>query len=281
MQSDRTTAELVAENYYDSRDADRFYELIWGGDDIHIGLYGDDENGDIGTASRKTVATMADRLEGLAPDSRILDLGAGYGGAARYLAERFDCRVTCVNLSEVQNVRNRRRNRDEELARRIRVVHGSFENIPARPESVDVVWSQDAFLHSAQKRRVVSEIARVLKPGGIALFTDPMQADDCEPAMLERVYERLSLDSLASPSWYSREFARLGFEQLAWIDYSPELRRHYAAVRAELRHRYTELRSEISTGYLDRMLAGLSNWVTAADAGYLRWGVLQFRKPAV
>ena len=82
MQSERSTAETVAEDYYDSRDADRCYELIWGGEDIHIGLYGDDACA-IADASRNTVAAMALRLEGLAPGSRVLDLGSGYGGAAR------------------------------------------------------------------------------------------------------------------------------------------------------------------------------------------------------
>ena len=35
----RSTAVEVAERYYDSSDADSFYAEIWGGEDIHIGLY--------------------------------------------------------------------------------------------------------------------------------------------------------------------------------------------------------------------------------------------------
>ena len=39
MTSTYSDAASTAANYYDSDDADRFYEGIWGGEDIHIGLY--------------------------------------------------------------------------------------------------------------------------------------------------------------------------------------------------------------------------------------------------
>lgn len=277
----RSVAEDHAERYYDSSDADRFYELIWGGEDIHIGLY-EDSGTSLVEASRNTVSAMADRLARmeLPPGKSILDLGAGYGGAARYLAERFEFPVVCVNLSEVQNERNRRLNRERNLDDRIKVLHGSFEAIPATPESVDVVWSQDAFLHSSRRSQVVSEICRVLKPGGHVLFTDPMQADNCAQNVLQPVYDRLGLESLASPAWYRREFAREGLIELEWHDLSADLHRHYATVRSSLRARYELLKDDISPAYMDRMLVGLNNWVTAASAGYLRWGIFHFHKPA-
>ena len=39
MTSTYSEAASTAANYYDSDDADRFYAGIWGGEDIHIGLY--------------------------------------------------------------------------------------------------------------------------------------------------------------------------------------------------------------------------------------------------
>lgn len=59
-----------AEAYYDSSEADAFYQTIWGGQDIHIGLYqGDDEP--IAAASRRTVETMANQLKGINETTRI------------------------------------------------------------------------------------------------------------------------------------------------------------------------------------------------------------------
>lgn len=271
-----STASQKAESYYDSAEADAFYANIWGGEDIHIGLY---EDGDtIRAASRRTVEKMADQLGQLGADAHILDLGAGYGGAARYLARRFGCRVTCLNISDTQNAYNRRYTADAGLAHLVSVEHGSFENVPVDDASVDVVWSQDAFLHSNWRDRVLAEVHRVLRPGGQLIFTDPMQADDCPEGVLQPVLDRIFLDDLGSFGFYTRTARRLGFDVRATIDLSDHLLAHYARVGGELERRYDEMAEKSSKAYLDRMLLGLSHWVKAAKAGHLAWGILHFHK---
>lgn len=267
----------ITEDYYDSADADNFYHDIWGGEDIHIGLY--DATADIKTASRRTVERMAAMIPGLGADTHVLDIGAGYGGAARLLAERFGCRVRCLNLSEAQNDTNRYQTRRQRLSGLVTVAHGSFEDIPEDDAQFDVVWSQDAILHSGNRDRVLEEAFRVLKPGGSLIFTDPMQADGCPDGVLQPVYDRIHLQSLGSFGWYRDAAARAGFQAVAIEDLSHNLRRHYARVREELAARYTSLTGRIGADYLDRMLVGLDNWVAAADKGYLAWGILHFRKP--
>src|SRR5699024_6611413 len=118
------------------------------------------------------------------PDSHVLDIGAGFGGSARYLARTYGCRVSCLNLSEVENERNRRMNEEQGLSDLIDVVDGSFEDLPYEDNHFDVVWSQDAMLHSGDRVRVLEEVDRVLKPRGDFVFTDPMAADNCDRAAL-------------------------------------------------------------------------------------------------
>ena len=276
MQSNRNHAEVVAENYYDSSDADNFYEKVWGGEDIHIGLY---EPGDsIVSASRKTVQAMFSHLDNIKSDSKIIDLGAGYGGSARYLAEQTGCSVSCLNLSEIQNERNRKLTIEQGLQDKVTVLHGSCEDIPCEDNSQDIVWSQDAFLHSGKKHKVISEVARVLKPGGEVIFTDPMQADDCPVGVLQPVYDRLSLDSLSSIGFYRSEFGAMGFQEKRVLEMTHQLRNHYAAVKQELQDRYVSLTKVINSAYMDKMISGLESWITAADCGYLSWGILHFQK---
>ncbi len=277
--SDTATKDVVAvaERYYDSRDADEFYFHIWGGEDIHVGLY--DSTDDIAEASRLTVARMAEVAAPITAEQRVLDIGAGYGGAARQLARRFGCRVHCLNISEVQNDKNRRLSAEQGLADNITVVHGSFEAIPEPDARFDLVWSQDAILHSGRREQVLREAFRVLKPGGRFVFTDPMQADDCDPAALQPVYDRIHLQSLGSFAFYREAARRVGFEEGAVIDLTPQLRRHYHRVGEVLRGKYDEMTSRASRDYLDRMLVGLRNWVEAADAGQMAWGIMLFRKP--
>ena len=275
--SNAKSAVDLAEAYYDSDDADAFYREIWGGEDIHIGLY-DPPSLDIASASHNSVVKLASLIEGLSSSTRILDIGAGYGGAARYLAKTHGCKVTCLNLSDVQNAYNEKRNRAAGLGDLVRVVHGNFESLPFEAGSFDVVWSQDAILHSANRARVLSEVARVLAPGGPFGCTDPMQADDCPPGVLQPILDRIPLSSLASPGYYRRELAAVGMEERAFVPLLPHLRTHYARVGDELKGRRAAIDRHASGDYVDRMLAGLANWVRGADQGHLMWGMFRFAK---
>jgi sarcosine/dimethylglycine N-methyltransferase len=270
----------VAESYYDSGDADSFYFQIWGGEDIHIGLY--DTTDDIAQASRLTVTAMGEMLDkaltGLGAGHKVLDIGAGYGGAARYLAKQYGCTVHCLNISKVQNATNERLTGEQGLADKVTVVHGSFEDIPEPDGTFDVVWSQDAILHSGNRIRVLEEVKRVLKPGGVFIWTDPMQADDCPEGVLQPVYDRIHLDSLASFAFYRESLGALGFTELELRDLTPQVARHYGRVAEVLEAKRATLSSSASTEYMDRMLVGLNNWVKAGNNGYLAWGILLFRK---
>jgi len=268
----------AAESYYDSSDADTFYSVVWGGADIHIGLY-EPGDGDIKAASIKTMERMVESLDGLGPDSTVVDLGAGYGGGARLLARRYGCRVHCVNISETQNERNRALNREQGLDDKVKVRHGSFESVPYEDGTFDVVWSQDSFLHSGNREQVMRECWRVLKPGGHLIFTDPMEIEGADRATLKPVYDRIHLENLGSIDFYRRVCKDIGFAEVEVLDLTTHLGRHYYQVREHLKDRYEELSRKISTDYMDRMIAGLTHWVNAEAAGQLSWGILHFRKP--
>jgi len=272
---DKSSVVAVTETYYDSDDADRFYFHIWGGEDIHIGLYADGDS--VFDASRKTVARMADKLTGVSEKTKVLDLGAGYGGSGRYLAKRFGCHVNCLNLSETQNDRNRKLNKEQELSDLVDVVHANFEKIPSEDNAYDVVWSQDAFLHSGQRRKVLEEVRRVLRPGGQLIFTDPMQSDDCPSGVLQPVLDRIHLETLGSVKFYREVTKELGFSEVSVESLLPQLVKHYATVRGQLQVRHEDMVKVVSKEYVNRMIHGLSHWVDAGEKGYLNWGILHFK----
>lgn len=279
MPSDADSTSVVAttEAYYDSEEADSFYAEIWGGEDIHIGVYSSPDE-DVDVASARTVERVAAGVDFLSSEHRVLDLGAGYGGAGRYLATRFGCEVDCLNLSDVQNERNRVLTMKAGLSGRVHVVHANFESIPGPEARYDVVWSQDAILHSGARERVLAEVARVLKPGGHFVFTDPMQTDDCPPDVLQPVLDRIHLDSLASPGFYRKNLATLGFEEIGFDVMTDQLRNHYDRVRRVLEGRQDEMVERCGQDYVERMLQGLGHWVNGADRGHLTWGIFHFRK---
>lgn len=267
----------TARDYYNSSDADNFYHTIWGGEDIHIGLYRDDAES-VREASRRTVGRMIDLAGGVDRTARVLDLGSGYGGAVRQIVRRTGCRAVALNLSEVENERNRQMNREQGLADRIEVVDGTFEAIPFPDASFDLVWSQDAILHSGERRTVIEEVARVLAPGGQLVFTDIMQADRCPAGVLQPILDRIHLDTLATPTFYRRTAQEVGLEELGFEDHTPQLVTHYARVLAETEARDGELDGLVSPEYRERMKTGLRHWVEGGRNGHLVWGIFRFRK---
>lgn len=269
----------VARNYYNSSDADRFYAEVWGGEDIHIGMY-QSQVEDIKVASRRTVDHLADRLSGITEASTVLDLGSGYGGAARRLVERFGCKVICVNLAEAENERCRLLNQEAGFSDRITVLDGTFEQLPLDDRSVDAAWSQDAILHAGNRARVLNQVDRVLKPGGQFVFTDPMQSDDCPDGVLQPILARIHLSDLGSPGFYRNVANDLGWQDLGFEDHTDQLVNHYSRVLTVTRERAEHLKQVISVEYIERMQAGLLHWIEGGKRGHLSWGVFLFSKTA-
>ena len=267
----------TARSYYNSNDADRFYATVWGGEDIHIGLYEHDTD-TIFDASRKTVMKMASMVNNLGPTTRVLDIGSGYGGSARYLIEHYGCHVSCLNLSETQNARNRELNARSNCSLIVNVVDGNFEEIPTPDQSVDVVWSQDAILHSGDRAKVFKEVNRVLTQGGQFIFTDPMQSEQCPKDALQPILNRIHLDSLGSVGLYKEMLSDLGFKELEIVDLSEQLHRHYARVLEEVHAHQWNLLRVCSEDYIERMKTGLQHWIDGGTNGHLTWGILHFQK---
>lgn len=276
MSSGAAVVETTRE-YYDSDDADNFYFHVWGGEDIHVGLYDRPEDA-IRESSHKTVRHMMSMLEGLGKEARILDIGSGYAGSARVLAKEHGCKVTALNLSPVQNQRARQLNAEQGLAELIEVIDGSFESLPFDDASYDIVWCQDAILHSANRDTVFSEVDRVLVNGGQFIFTDPMQKDVVDAEVLQPVLDRIHLPSMGSIKFYREQARALNWSEVAILPLPEMLVRHYSAVLRELEARTEELSAHCSKDYIERMKNGLRHWISAGQKGALDWGILHFAK---
>ncbi len=278
MSNEHASAVDVAREYYNSEDADNFYATIWGGNDIHVGLYYSDKDA-ISDASLRTQERMLEHVSRtLGPESHVIDLGSGYGGSARYLADRYGCKVVALNLSEVENDRARKLNKEQGLDHLIEVIDGAFEDIPYPDETFDLVWSQDSFLHSPDRELVFREVARILKKGGEFVFTDPMQADDCPEDVLQPIFNRIHLESMGSPGFYRNTASAMGLEGGTFDELTVHLKRHYSSVLKQTIEHEDKLKSRVSEEYIRNMKNGLQHWVNGAEKGYLAWGVLHFIK---
>jgi sarcosine/dimethylglycine N-methyltransferase len=267
----------ITKDYYNSTEADEFYYHIWGGEDIHIGIY-EAAAGSIKAASRNTVATMETMLPYLDADTQVLDIGSGYGGSARYLAGKYGCPIDCLNLSETENERNNQLTQAAGLDDPIQVTTGNFEQIPFAADTYDIVWSQDAILHSDKKEQVFAEVFRVLKPGGHFIFTDPMQSDDCPEGVLQAVLDRIHLQEMGSVKRYRAILTALGFQEIAVREMPEQLIHHYRRVLEEVQQNYNAITQKCGVAYIERMMVGLNHWINAGQKGHLNWAILLFKK---
>jgi sarcosine/dimethylglycine N-methyltransferase len=162
----------------------------------------------------------------------------------------------------------------------IRVIEGSFEEIPAENAHYDVVWSQDALLFSSDRVKMLQQVYRVLKKGGHFIFTDPMKSDDCPTEILQPLLERIHLDSLSSFYFYRKTATKLGFEEIQLIELTEQLTKHYARLLEEINTQYETFLKTCGKDYIEHQKRGLKYWVEAGEKKYLNWGILHFRKPA-
>lgn len=280
MKRDYSKATETARTYYNSRDADLFYATIWGGEDIHLGIYNHPDD-PIAIASRRTIQRMAATLPGLDHNQHVVDLGAGFGGSARYLARHYGCRVTAVNLSETENERHRKLNAGQPIDAQIDVIDASFDDTGLPEAQFEVVWSQDAFLHSDAREKTMREATRLLKPGAHMVFTDPMQADDCPEGVLQPILDRIHLDSLASPGFYRACARQYELDVMHYEDLTTHLAHHYRRVLDETERREDELLAiGVSHDYIQHMKRGLRHWVEGSEKGWLAWGIFHLQKQA-
>ncbi|WP_085905418.1 class I SAM-dependent methyltransferase [Kiloniella majae] len=111
------------------------------------------------------------------PGSELLDIGCGIGGPARFIAERFVCKVHGIDLTKDFCETAILLNRLCGLDKRIHITHGNACNMPYDDNHFDTVWTQHTSMNIADKKTFYSEIKRVLKPGGTFLFHDIFSND--------------------------------------------------------------------------------------------------------
>ena len=121
-------------------------------DEFHIG-------------GRKATVELLDQLD-LHPALRVLDVGSGLGGTARYLARRHDVEVTGVDLTaeyvEVATSLTRRAG----LAERVQFRQASAITLPFSDDSFDRVCMLHVGMNIADKAAVFAEVRRVMVAGG-------------------------------------------------------------------------------------------------------------------
>lgn len=135
------------------------------------------EEGELDPARLASCPTTPETSHGLAAlgelsGRRVLDLGCGYGETACWLAMR-GARVDAVDISPGMLEVTRRLAGRLGLSDRVALHRSPGESLPFPDATFDVAFGHDV-LHHLDLERGRDEIRRVLKPGGRAVFVEPL-----------------------------------------------------------------------------------------------------------
>ena len=200
-------------------------------------LYGAEQRGELPEAA--TLASLGcgnpTAVAELREGETVLDLGSGGGIDVILSAKRVGPNGTAygVDMTDEMLALARRNAADAGIAN-VHFLKGVIEQIPLPAESVDVVISNCVINLSVDKPAVLTEIARVLKPGGRIGISDVVAEDRLSPA--ERAERGSYVGCIAgalSKSEYEEGLEAVGFEHVS-VEFTHEVAdgMHGAIVKA-------------------------------------------------
>jgi len=141
-------------------------EDLAGIDEFHIG-------------GHEATADVAERLD-LAAGGAILDIGSGIGGAARFFARRYGCRVVGIDITPEYAAVATSLTQLVGLSDRVEFHVASALDLPFAGESFDRATLLHVGMNIPDKQRLCTEVHRVLRPDGMFAVYDVMQTGDGE-----------------------------------------------------------------------------------------------------
>jgi ubiquinone/menaquinone biosynthesis C-methylase UbiE len=168
---------------------------------------------------REATAELAARAA-LATGLRVLDVGCGLGGSARYLAAEHGCRVTGIDLTQTYVEAAAKLAALAGLEKMVEFRQCSALELPFADGSFDVAWTEHVQMNIADKRAFYRELVRVLAPGGRLVFHDVFKGAAGEPHYPVPWAEESSISFLASVQDVRGILESLGLRIEDWEDTS-------------------------------------------------------------
>ena len=154
--------------------------------------------------------------------THVLDLCCGLGGPARYLAYHHGCRVTGVDMNTDRLAGAVRLTERTKLQDRVLFHHANALQTGLADETFDVIVSQEAFCHIPNKKTLIAECVRLLKPGGRIVYTDILARNSMTNEIRSRLENEMAFSELSTLEQYCHLLEEKGCQVVKVEDLSDD-----------------------------------------------------------
>lgn len=166
------------------------------------------------------LAATEELAEGLhiGPGARLLDVGCGLGGPSRWLAARYQCHVTGIDLIGAFVEVAQRLTSSVGLSDRACFIQEDALSLSFADESFEYAWTQHVAMNIPDRARLYQGIHRVLRLGGLLAIYDVV-AGKKSPLIFPVPWARgPEISFLLSEEAMRSALELAGFTAVSWID---------------------------------------------------------------
>ncbi len=189
----------TVQSYYQHWESNLGYQLFLGGSQ-HFGYYLEGKSNISEPEAQKEHHNIIAAKLSLNAEDNVLDAGCGQGFVACDLAKRFHCKITGIDITPYVVNRARARSRRESIAGKTSFIEGSYEQLPFADNTFDKLYTVETLCHAQNLEKALTELYRVVKPGGKLVFMEYTQKPVSSFTQHEQEMYNIVVEGTSSPS---------------------------------------------------------------------------------
>lgn len=176
---------------------------------------------------------------GLKKGMTVVDLCSALGAPARHIVKKYGVTVKGVDMTKTMIEKARARVKEAKLEDMIEFYDNNVMDLPFEKETFDIVWGQEAWCYVTDKKKLLEEAYRVLKPGGKIGFTDWIITGEITNEELDPLYDTMAFPYMECFNGYQNLLKEVGFKVLDAKDQTDEFAQcfdeYYVTVHEKLK----------------------------------------------
>ncbi len=166
---------------------------------------------------KRATELLAAKLPDLS-GKQVLDIGCAIGGTARFLAEKYHCAVTGLDITPAYIDIANQLAEMVGLRDNVQFVCGSALALPFPDHQFDVVWMEHMQMNIPEKSALLAEVHRVLQPGGLFVFHEVFAGKCSSPHFPVPWASTADESFLVTVLEFRKKLSQQRFRTLFWED---------------------------------------------------------------